>query len=103
MERATSGQTGLFQRELVVPAIRDSFVKLDPRTLVRTSALDGSGLLAPGSLYETEYRMLLPEGADLDALKAQAEERFRDTGIRWRDARNGAPGVARFVDRLFTN
>ena len=73
---------------------------LGPRTLVRTSALDGSGLLAPGSLYETEYRMLLPEGADLDALKAQAEERFRDTGIRWRDARNGAPGVARFVDRL---
>ena len=73
---------------------------LGPRTLVRTSALDGSGLLAPGSLYETEYRMLLPEGADLDALKAQAEDRFRDTGIRWRDARNGAPGVARFVDRL---
>ncbi|MCA0962827.1 ABC transporter permease [Salipiger bermudensis] len=73
---------------------------LGPRTLVRTADLEGSGLLAPGSLFETEYRMRLPEGADLDALKAQAVERFRDTGIRWRDARNGAPGVARFVDRL---
>ncbi|MFK4005119.1 potassium-transporting ATPase subunit KdpB [Qipengyuania sp. NPDC077563] len=39
MERAASGQTGLFQRELVVPAIRDSFVKLDPRTLVRNPVM----------------------------------------------------------------
>ena len=39
MERATPGQTGLFQRELVVPAIRDSIVKLDPRTLVRNPVM----------------------------------------------------------------
>ncbi|ANT60334.1 drug:proton antiporter [Salipiger sp. CCB-MM3] len=73
---------------------------LGPRTLVRTSDLQGSGLLAPGSLYESEYRLLLPPGSDLDALKAEAEARYRDTGIRWRDARNGAPGIARFVERL---
>ncbi|GGG80019.1 drug:proton antiporter [Salipiger pallidus] len=73
---------------------------LGPRTMVRTEALRGSGLLSAGSLFETEYRMTLPEGTDLDALRADAEERFQDTGIRWRDSRNGAPGVARFVDRL---
>ncbi|MFD1341529.1 ABC transporter permease [Litorisediminicola beolgyonensis] len=71
-----------------------------PRTLMRTSALEGSGLLEPGTLFETEYRVLLPEGTDLDALDAEARELWRDSGIRWRDARNGAPGTARFVERL---
>ncbi|ETX15203.1 drug:proton antiporter [Roseivivax halodurans JCM 10272] len=74
--------------------------ELGPRTIVATAALDGTGLLEPGTLFETEYRMLLPEDADLDALEAEAESRFRDSGIRWRDMRNGAPGTAQFVDRL---
>ncbi|WP_226625755.1 ABC transporter permease [Alloyangia pacifica] len=73
---------------------------LGPRTLVRTEDLGNSGLLAPGSLYESEYRLLLPPGSDLDALKDEAAERYREGGIRWRDSRNGAPGVARFVERL---
>jgi putative ABC transport system permease protein len=72
-----------------------------PRTIVKTEALlDGSELLGPGTLYETKYRLLLPEGADLLALKARAEARFRDTGMRWQDRRNGAPGVNRFVERI---
>jgi putative ABC transport system permease protein len=71
-----------------------------PRTLVRTEDLARSGLIAPGTLFETEYRLALPAGADLAALKARAEARFRDAGLRWRDSRNGAPGVAQFVDRL---
>ncbi|WP_101065912.1 ABC transporter permease [Roseovarius salinarum] len=73
---------------------------LGPRTIVRTKALDGSGLLAPGTLFSTKYRLELPEGTDLGALQRAAEDRFRDSGMRWRDARNGAPGVAEFVDRL---
>jgi putative ABC transport system permease protein len=73
---------------------------LGPRTIVRTEALANSSLLVPGTLFETKYRLALPEGADLAALEAQAEARFRDSGMRWRDARNGAPGVQRFVERL---
>lgn len=73
---------------------------LGPRTLVRSAALATSGLLQPGTVFETEYRMILPEGADLEALKEQAQEQFRDTGMRWQDRRNGAPGVERFVDRI---
>ena len=46
MERASSAQTGLFQRELVVPAIRDSFVKLDPRTLVRNPVMFVTAIVA---------------------------------------------------------
>jgi putative ABC transport system permease protein len=73
---------------------------LGPRTLVRTADLAGSGLLEPGTLYETEYRLTLPPGADLEALQAAAETEFRDKGMRWQDRREAAPGIARFVERI---
>ena len=73
---------------------------LGPRTIVRTEALGASGLLAPGSLFSTEYRLDLPVGTDLDAIGAEAEAAFPDSGLRWRDARNGAPQVEEFVNRL---
>lgn len=71
-----------------------------PRTLVRTEDLAGSSLLGPGTLFETKYRLALPPGADLATHEAEAQALFRGTGLRWRDARNGAPGIRQFVDRL---
>ena len=71
---------------------------LGPRTIVRSAALENSGLIQPGTLFETEYKLRLPADAELDALKLEVEEQF--TGARWRDRRRGAPGVERFVDRL---
>lgn len=81
------------------PDSATSGLGLGPRTLVRTADLAHSGLIAPGTLYETDYRLLLP-GADLDALKAAAETAFRDKGMRWTDRRHAAQGVERFVARL---
>lgn len=72
---------------------------LGPRTLVATEDLAGSGLLAPGTLYETSYRLTLRPGDSLDGLRAAAARDF-DAGMRWRDSRRGAPGVERFVERL---
>ena len=73
---------------------------LGPRTIVRLADLEGAGLLGPGTLFSTRYRMDFSDGADLAALQAQAERTFPESGLRWTDARNGAPGVAEFVDRL---
>ncbi|MDU9004976.1 ABC transporter permease [Sedimentitalea todarodis] len=73
---------------------------LGPRTLVATGALAESGLLAPGSLFSTKYRLALPPDSDLDRLATEARARFENSGLRWSDARNGAPGVAEFVNRL---
>ncbi len=73
---------------------------LGPRTIVRTQSLEGSSLLAPGTLFSTKYRLDLPPNADLAELERDARMAFEDTGLRWTDARNGAPGVAEFVDRL---
>ena len=73
---------------------------LGPRTIVATPALRASGLLAPGTLYSTDYRLDLPADADLTVLAGQARAQFSETGMRWRDSRNGAPGVRQFVERL---
>ena len=73
---------------------------LGPRTLLRLADLEGSGLLAPGTLFASAYRLKLPPGADLAALQTAAFDELDGTGLRWRDARNGAPGVAEFVQRL---
>lgn len=73
---------------------------LGPRTIVRTADLDGSGLLSEGTLFSTYYRLDLPPAPNLDALKSEAETRYRDTGLNWRDSRQGAGGTARFVERI---
>lgn len=73
---------------------------LAPRTIVLTKDLAQSGLLQPGTLFDSSYRLLLPKGSDLAALQARAEAQFRDSGLRWSDSRRAAPGVERFVERI---
>ncbi|OAN73387.1 drug:proton antiporter [Sulfitobacter sp. EhC04] len=115
MERALSDRLGLAAGDIFRLGTRDyrlsalilrepdsaaSGFALGPRTLLRRDALEGSGLLAAGTLYNSKYRLDLPQGIDLAALEAEAKARFENAGMRWTDARNGAPGVARFVKRL---
>jgi putative ABC transport system permease protein len=73
---------------------------LGPRVIVRRADLADSGLLSEGSLFDSSYRLRLAPDADLAALKAEAEARFAETGLQWRDRRAGAPGIGRFLDRL---
>ncbi|MGY6536877.1 MAG: ABC transporter permease [Pararhodobacter sp.] len=71
-----------------------------PRTLVATAALANAQLLQPGTLFDVAYRVRQAEGDTLDALRADAALAFEGGGLRWRDSRQGAPGVARFVERI---
>lgn len=73
---------------------------LGPRTIVRTAALAGSGLIAEGTLFSTQYRLDLPDGADLQALEDQTADSLSDAGLRWRDSRRGAGGTERFVEQI---
>lgn len=73
---------------------------LGPRTIVTTAGLAGSGLLEPGTLFESAYRLDLPPGADLAALEDQAEAAYRDSGMRWSDSRRATPGIEMFVERI---
>ena len=73
---------------------------LGPRTIVATRALGGSGLLVPGTLYSTKYRLVFPADTDMTRMSQTARRTFESSGMRWSDARNGAPGLAEFIDRL---
>ena len=73
---------------------------LAPRTMVGLADLQGSGLLAPGTLYDSAYRLDLPEGTDLAALEAATKAALPDSGLRWSDSRRAAPGVEQFVERI---
>ncbi|MCE8544909.1 FtsX-like permease family protein [Ruegeria pomeroyi] len=90
----------LMARLMQMPdGVADGFA-LGPRTLVRTEDLAQSGLLAPGTLFDTKYRLDLPPESDLASISQEARARFADSGLRWTDARNGAPGIADFTRRL---
>ncbi|MDO5657053.1 MAG: FtsX-like permease family protein [Paracoccus sp. (in: a-proteobacteria)] len=71
-----------------------------PRSIVATEALAQSGLLGPGTLFETHYRMTAPDGVSVPELRAAARAATEGAGVRIRDARQGAPGVSRFVERI---
>ena len=75
---------------------------LGPRTIVYTTDLEDSGLLTPGTLFSTKYRLDLKENINLDSVSKTAVEKFETTGMRWKDARNAAPGISEFVRRLET-
>ncbi|MDG1936003.1 MAG: ABC transporter permease, partial [Paracoccaceae bacterium] len=80
-------------------AVGDGF-NLGPRTIVYTKSLEGSGLLEPGTFFSSKYRLDLADDIDLDVIATQAQDKFVNSGLRWRDGRNGVPGIADFVDRL---
>ena len=73
---------------------------LAPRTLVRLADLADSGLLAPGTLYDSAYRLDLPAGTNLAALEKAVKAALPDSGLRWSDSRRAAPGVEQFVERI---
>lgn len=72
---------------------------LGPRTIVSLDGLQGSGLIQTGTRYDSQYRLGLADGTNIDDVQ-RAALRFESTGARWRDARNGAPGIAEFIDRI---
>ncbi|MEM7686850.1 MAG: FtsX-like permease family protein, partial [Pseudomonadota bacterium] len=73
---------------------------MGPRVLTSVEGLREAGMLQAGVLFEAGYRLKLPETGDLDAIEAEFEQAFPEAGARWRDRRNAAPGINRFVDRL---
>ena len=75
---------------------------LGPRSIVSAQDLEGSGLLSQGTIFSSKYRLILPNGADFDKVKAVFETDWATAGGKWKDARNASPGAARAIDRLST-
>jgi putative ABC transport system permease protein len=73
---------------------------LGPVAIVSMRGLARSGLVQPGSLYTTKYRLRTPPGSSPRALIDSLESRFPDAGWDLRDRDRAAPGASRFFDRM---
>ena len=73
---------------------------LAPPALMDEAGLSMSGLVQPGSLTTTSYRLLLPADADPEAAGKAFQRRFPEGGWRASDRGDAGGGTRRFVDRL---
>ena len=73
---------------------------LGPRAMISAAALGATGLVQPGSLLNYELRATLPQGAATGDAIGAVRAAFPGEGWRIRNATEGAPGVARFVDQI---
>ena len=73
---------------------------LGPRSLVLTKDLEGSGLLAAGTLFSSKYRLILEAGSDLDQAQQRFDSDWPSTGAKWKDARKASPGADRVIERM---
>jgi putative ABC transport system permease protein len=73
---------------------------LGPVVLVSTTTLAKTGLVQPGSLYDTRYRVRLPTGTSPDAVAARFQRAFPAGGWETKTRDRASPGASRFVDRM---
>ena len=73
---------------------------LAPPALMDEAGLAMTGLVRPGSLTTTSYRLILSDGADPEAAGKSFQQRFPEGGWRASDRGDAGGGTRRFVDRL---
>ncbi|AUW59382.1 ABC transporter permease [Sphingobium sp. SCG-1] len=71
-----------------------------PTAIVAAESLDATGLLQPGSIYETQYRVRTPANVDPTAAIAAVSAATPGAGWETRDRTNGSPSTRRFIDRM---
>lgn len=73
---------------------------LGPVAIVSTEGLARAGLLRPGALYETKYRLRLPPDVAPAAAIERLKARFPEAGWEFKDRDRAAPGAVRFFERM---
>ena len=72
---------------------------LGPVVIVSLEGLTRTGLVQPGSLYQTKYRVRMMGGSPKTIVDG-FDRRFADAGWETRTRDRAAPGASRFVDRM---
>lgn len=73
---------------------------LGPSALMDADGLAATGLVRPGSLYISAYRMRIPPEADPADVTRRLQRAFPAAGLKVEDRLNAAPGTRRFLERL---
>ena len=71
-----------------------------PPVLVDASGLEATGLVQPGSLTTTSYRLVLPPGRDPQSVGKAFQARFPNGGWSVTDRKDAGQGTRRFVERV---
>jgi len=75
--------------------------QLGPTVLVAKGVAAQAGLIQPGSLYQSKYRIAFDDaGADPEAVEEALTEAFPDAGFDFRDRDRASPGADRFVRQM---
>ena len=73
---------------------------LGPVAIVSLDGLRRTGLIQPGSLYDSKYRLRLAPGVDAQAVREDLEKRYASAGWEYKDRDRAAPGASRFIVRM---
>ena len=74
--------------------------QLGPTIIVGENVPAAAGLVQPGSLYESKYRVAFAGDADPAAVQEALETRFPNAGFDFRTRDRASPGADRFVSRM---
>ncbi len=73
---------------------------LGPVAITGLNQIRSTGLIQPGSMYESKYRIKLSPTADPAKVAKALQSQFPSAGWEVTDRSNGAPGTRRFVERM---
>ena len=73
---------------------------LGPVAIVSLEGLRQTGLIQPGSLFESKYRIRLAADADAAAVADELDQRFAAQGWEIKHRDRAAPGANRFIERM---
>ena len=74
--------------------------QLGPTILVSEDTPVKAGLLAPGAMYQSKYRVAFDSNRSPEDVQEELEERFPDAGFDFRTRDRASPGADRFVSRM---
>ncbi|MGB5780161.1 MAG: FtsX-like permease family protein, partial [Allopontixanthobacter sediminis] len=101
-DRFTIGGTALVAAGIIdnEPDRLSEGFQLGPTVIVAESLPGSAGLLAPGAMYQSKYRVAFGDSRDPDAVQESLETRFPDAGFDYRTRDRASPGADRFVGRM---
>jgi putative ABC transport system permease protein len=73
---------------------------LGPTAMVDDRGLAATGLVQPGSLFISAYRIKLPSDVSPAGVTSRLQREFPAAGLKVEDRLNAAPGTRRFLERL---